>query len=119
MCLGTVFHTFELYKQNYSMVAIEEGTEYRLFDFKSKESSQVIRFTSKDPITGDYIPGTTNEEVIEMMIDRFIQLNKKHFSVENQMIIENLKHCRELSRKRLDKKKQRLAKTHGANFPKA
>jgi len=83
------------------MQSIKPGIAYKLFNFKSEES-QEVRFTEK--VSGKYIPGTTNEEVIEMMIDRFYQLNKKSFSSENQVVILLLKMIRQQLSKRLSRK---------------
>ncbi len=83
------------------MQSIKPGIAYKLFNFKSEEC-QEVRFTEK--VDGKYIPGTTNEEVIEMMIDRFYQLNKKSFSSENQVVILLLKLIRQQLSKRLSRK---------------
>ena len=50
------------------MQSTNPGVAYRLFNFKSEQYQEVL-FTTK--VDGQYVPGTTNEEVIEMMIDRF------------------------------------------------
>jgi hypothetical protein len=83
------------------MQSTKPGIAYKLFNFKS-DAFQEIKFTEK--LEGNYIPGTTNEEVIEMMIDRFYQLNKKRFSSENQVIILLLKIIRQQLSKRLSRK---------------
>lgn len=94
------------------MKILEPGIEFFLEDFKDPEKGQVVRFTAKDPVLGGYIPGTTNEEVFDMMIERFYELQKKRFSTDNQMIIAHLKDCRRLSKKRISNKRTRLQK-HG------
>jgi len=83
------------------MEAIKPGILYKLFNFKSEEY-QEIRFTEK--VDGKYISGTTNEEVVEMLIDRFYELNKKRFSTENQVVILLLKAIRQQLGKRLSRK---------------
>lgn len=83
------------------MQSTKPGIAYQLFNFKSEEY-QELKFTEK--VEGKYVPGTTNEEVIEMMIDRFYQLNKKSFSSENQVIILLLKIIRQQLSKRLSRK---------------
>jgi hypothetical protein len=83
------------------MQSTKPGIAYKLFNFKSEEH-QELKFTEK--VEGKYVPGTTNEEVIEMMIDRFYQLNKKSFSSENQVIILLLKIIRQQLSKRLSRK---------------
>ena len=83
------------------MQSTKPGVAYQLFNFKSSEY-QLIQFTEK--VDGGYAPGTTNEEVIEMMIDRFYELNKKRFSSENQVVILLLKIIRQQLSKRLSRK---------------
>lgn len=83
------------------MQSTKPGIAYRLFNFKS-ETFQEVAFTEK--VSGEYMPGTTNEEVIEMMIDRFYELNKKSFSSENQVVILLLKMIRQQLSKRLSRK---------------
>ena len=83
------------------MEAIKLGIRYKLFNFKSEEF-QEIQFTEK--ADGKYVSGTTNEEVVDMLIDRFYQLNKKRFSTENQVVILLLKCIRQQLGKRLSRK---------------
>lgn len=93
------------------MQSTKPGIAYRLFNFKS-ESFQEVSFTEK--VNGEYMPGTTNEEVIEMMIDRFYELNKKSFSSENQVVILLLKMIRQQLSKRLSRKIENV-KRHEQN----
>lgn len=83
------------------MQSTKPGVAYKLFNFKSEEY-QLVQFTEK--VDGGFAPGTTNEEVIEMMIDRFYELNKKRFSSENQVVILLLKIIRQQLSKRLSRK---------------
>lgn len=83
------------------MEPIKPGIRYKLFNFKSPEY-QEVQFTEK--VDGKYVSGTTNEEVIEMLIDRFYELNKKRFSSENQVVILLLKAIRQQLGKRLSRK---------------
>ncbi len=87
------------------MEAIEPGVKYELKNFNS-EDSQVLQFVSKDK--NGFKEGTTNEEVVNMMIDRFYSLQKKAFSVENQVIIESFKSIRRQLAKRLTNKVEKL-----------
>lgn len=84
------------------MDIIESGYRFRLESF-NKTSPQEIRFTQKLP-TGEFIDGTTNEEVVAMLIARFYALQAKNPSPENQCVIIMLKSIRELLSKRLSKK---------------
>ena len=91
------------------MQVLEEGVYYELNNF-NKEGSQKIQFVSKNHGEDTYKAGTTNEEVVNMLIERFYFLQKKGFSVENQIIIENLKNVRRMLKKRLSNKITRLNK---------
>ena len=90
------------------MEVVKPGIEYRLHNFKSETDYQTIRFTEKQG--GVYNAGTTNEEVVSMLIDRLYELQKKNFSVENQCCILLLKNVRTLFKKRLNRKIDRVAK---------
>ena len=90
------------------MEIVKPGIEYRLHNFKSETEYQTVRFTEKTP-TG-FNPGTTNEEVVSMLIDRLYALQNKNFSVENQWCIILLKQVRVLLKKRLNRKIDRVNK---------
>ena len=90
------------------MEIVKPGIEYRLHNFKSETEYQTVRFTEKTA-TG-FNPGTTNEEVVSMLIDRLYALQNKNFSVENQCCIILLKQVRELLKKRLNRKINRVNK---------
>lgn len=95
------------------MEIVKPGIEYRLHNFKSETEYQTVRFTEKTP-TG-FHPGTTNEEVVSMLIDRLYELQKKNFSVENQCCIIMLKNVRTLFKKRLNRKIDRVNKYQEQN----
>lgn len=88
------------------MKVIKEGTEFELTNFNG-EGSQLIKFTEKLP-NGCYSNGTTNEEVINMLIERFYHLQKMRYSPENQHAIFLLKDVRRLLFKRLQRKVQNV-----------
>ena len=90
------------------MEIVKPGIEYRLHNFKSESEYQTVRFTEKTA-TG-FNPGTTNEEVVSMLIDRLYALQNKNFSVENQCCIILLKQVRVLLKKRLNRKIDRVNK---------
>lgn len=96
------------------MDIVEHGVEYRLANFNEPSGSQTVRFTEKTS-DGRFIPGTTNEEVIDMMIDRMYALNKKNFSAENQCVIILLKSIRQIFKKRLSKKVEKVIKYQEEN----
>lgn len=96
------------------MDIIEHGVEYSLSNFGESKGTQIIRFTEKTS-SGNFISGTTNEEVLDMLIDRFHALNKKRFSAENQCAILLLKNIRQLLKKRLSKKIENVIKYQETN----
>lgn len=83
------------------MEAEKKGIFYRLYNFRAA-SYQTVRFTEK--VDGEHIPGTTNEEVIEMMVDRFEYLNERSWSVENELILSLLHVIKGALRRRLGRK---------------
>lgn len=86
----------------YSMEVIKPGFEYKLINFSDKNASQTIRFIKKtDGVVED---GTFNEEVINMMLNRFYHLQKISYSKENSIVIALLTEIRDLLRKRLERK---------------
>lgn len=95
------------------MDVVKPGIEYRLHNFKSDTEYQTVRFTEKQGSA--YNSGTTNEEVVSMLIDRLYELQKKNFSVENQCCILLLKNVRNLFKKRLNRKIDRVAKYQEQN----
>lgn len=90
------------------MKIIKPGVEYQVTDFADNERFQTIKFTEK--LAGTFQEGTTNEEVINILIDRFYTLQKKNFSAENQCIILLLKNVRQLMAKRLSRKIEKVIK---------
>ena len=90
------------------MKIIKQGVEYQVTDFSDNERFQTIKFTEK--LAGTFQEGTTNEEVINILIDRFYTLQKKNFSAENQCIILLLKNVRQLMAKRLSRKIEKVIK---------
>lgn len=84
------------------MREIRTCSEYALKNFNS-DDEQIVRFTERLS-TGEFKDGTTNEEVINMLIERFYSLSNKRFSVENQIVISHLKDIRRQLAKRLGKK---------------
>ena len=86
------------------MKTLEEGTTFALESFKG-DLVQPVRFTSKE--NGKYIDGTTNEEVVQMMIERYFYLQDRSPSSENSVIILLLKLIRNLQQKRTTRKIER------------
>ena len=74
------------------MKVLTKGHKYELSNFESKEESQVIQFIEKaKDIEVDELltinDGTTNEEVLEMLIDRMKYLFDKFPSKETACAI--------------------------------
>lgn len=85
------------------MIEIKEGITYELCNFIS--GTQKVKFTEKLS-DGTFIDGTTNEEVINMLIERFYSLQRKNYSSENATILIMLKNIRRLLALRFKRKKE-------------
>lgn len=85
------------------MKIIKPGAVFELANYNSN-TTQCIEFTAAREGGDGYTDGTTNEEVINMMIERFYTLDEKRHSPENKVIIILLKQIRGLLAKRLSKK---------------
>lgn len=81
------------------MKVLTEGHRYELANFEKKdEPGQIIQFIEKLPAAMPQSPGqlvtindgTTNEEVIEMLIDRITNLQAKFPCKENACCITHL-----------------------------
>ena len=95
------------------MKVLTEGHKYSLQNFESKEEVQTIQFIEKVPDTETILKGTlitlndgtTNEEVIEMLIDRLTYLQGKFPCKENACAITHLQEANmwlyERTRKRI------------------
>ncbi len=89
------------------MDIIKPGISYKVYNYSDKNKYTVIRFVEKihkkvvleEPITKEifvdgiieFNDGITNEEIWFMMLDRYKELNEKHYSKFNEKIINNLK----------------------------
>jgi len=81
------------------------GIFYRLYNFKSA-SDQTVKFTEK--VNGEHVPGTTNEEVIDMLVSRFEHLKERSWSVENELILSLLHVIKGALRRRRGRKIQNV-----------
>ena len=78
------------------MQVIKEGHTYELENFEDRvNAGQVVQFIEKQPIEGtDHLgtiqDGTTNEEVLKMLIDRMNHLQSKFPCKANAIVITNL-----------------------------
>jgi len=96
------------------MKALKLGSKYLLFNYNSEEG-QTIQFTERKP-EGGYVPGTTNEEVVSMMIDRMYSLQKRSPSAENQVVLILFKQIKKLFAQRLESKKSFLTRKRDAHY---
>lgn len=72
------------------MRVLEAGHKYLLENMDNPNEFQEIKFINMLP-NGTRIDGTTNEEVINMLIDRMELLNSKFPCYYNEACIANLK----------------------------
>ena len=77
------------------MIIKDAGHVYELKDFEG-DTSQTLNFIKKEPISDGstelktVMNGTTNEEVLLVLIDRIQTLNAKFPSRENSIVITKL-----------------------------
>lgn len=76
-------------------IVIVPGHKYRLQSFENREDFQTVRFIHKEPIKGateleTVSDGTTNEAMLEVLIDRMKFLQDKFPCKENAIVITNL-----------------------------
>ena len=73
------------------MKVIEKGHSYFLENFENKNEYQLLKFINKKvDENGDFKTfhdGITNEEIINVLIDRIIYLNQKHPCIENEKVL--------------------------------
>jgi hypothetical protein len=94
------------------MVIKEEGHVYELQNFES-ESVQTINFVKKikssldSDVLQTILIGTTNEEVLEVLINRLQYLNSKFPCRENSIVITKLEESLMWLNKRAEDRKSR------------
>ena len=91
------------------------GHQYELSNFENKDQQgQILQFIHKEPKEEGSTElvtisdGTTNEDVINVLIERFYFLQKKNYSSENATIILLLKNIRRLLALRFKRKKENV-----------
>lgn len=84
------------------MDIIESGYHYRVYDLKG-ENPQDIKFTKRNSL-GGFDAGTTNEELIDVLIARMYSLQGDTPSAENQCVIIMLKAIRQMLNRIITKK---------------
>lgn len=89
------------------MVIIVPGTIFDLRNFRSGKTQRIV-FTHKGA-DGNYVEGTTNEEVLEMLIERLIHFQKEGgYDPKNQLAIESLKTAKQALKRRSKRKKNKF-----------
>lgn len=95
------------------MKVIAEGLVYELKSFDNPEAGQVLQFIHKEPAaegSAELITihdGTTNEEVLAVLIDRMYSLQKKSPCRENSIVITKLEESLMWLEKRTSDRKSR------------
>lgn len=72
------------------MKAITNGYRYKVSNFDNTDEHQVIQFIQKDESGETISDGTTNEELLEVLIDRITFLNNKFPCRENSIVVTKL-----------------------------
>ena len=85
------------------MEVIKPGISYKLKNFNDA-GIQTISFVEK--VNDEFKSGTTNEEIINMLIDRFYTLNGLRHSPNNKVCIKHLKAIKTQLEDRIIKKKK-------------
>lgn len=78
------------------MKSLVEGHRYELSNFEDNSKGQQVQFIHKEQNNGSLqtlVDGTTNEEVIEMLINRMEFLQEKMPCRENERAIVKLIEC--------------------------
>lgn len=82
------------------MICNTPGHTYILANFENKNGAgQVLQFIHKEPVSEGSTElktisdGTTNEEVLEVLIDRMQFLNSKFPCRENSIVITKMEEC--------------------------
>lgn len=104
------------------MIVLTEGHKYLLTNFERPDlHDQAIQFIEKVPKEPGskelktVFDGTTNEDVLDVLIDRMYYLNKKFPCRENSLVITRLEEARMwLSKRTLERKKRGV---EGKNEP--
>ena len=94
------------------MEVFREGHLYALDGFEVKDNKQTIQFIEKEPTdtAGELktvYDGTTNEEVLSMLINRMSYLQGKFPCKENAIVITNLEESLMWLNKRTEERKSR------------
>lgn len=100
------------------MRVIDEGHTYALDKKEDPTRGIAIRFIKKEEQDGEFVTiqdGTTNEEVLQMMLHRLEYLQDKLPCQENELAITGIRHA--LSALKLRQKKRQKQEVEGTNQP--
>lgn len=89
----------------------QPGKVYLLENFGEEKGSQKLEFTRKE--MGNHVPGTTNEEVLSMMIDRILTLHRSQPCDENRIAVDHLKMAKSYLVRRRDRVQRHKRLHHG------
>lgn len=95
------------------MRILTPGHKYIAHNFEQKENGQTIQFIEKEPISEGskelvtVNDGTTNEDVLEVLIDRIKFLNGKFPCRENSIVLTHLETALLWLEKRTNDRKKR------------
>lgn len=97
------------------MDVVTPGHRYLAANFEDNLEHQVIQFIHKEPVSEGSTElktvsdGTTNEEVLEVLIDRMYYLQSKFPCRENSIVITNLEESLMwLNKRTADRKKRNV-----------
>lgn len=93
------------------MIVKKSGQAYILENYSKEGEGQSLVFTAKSD--SGYIVGTTNEEVVAMLLDRFLFLNEQSPSHLNETLISLTRSMQRILAARLEHK-QLLTKKNGS-----
>lgn len=101
------------------MKVLTEGHKYVAANFENPEEGQLIQFIEKVPREENSSElttvndGTTNEELLEILIDRITYLNNKFPCRENSIVITHLQDAQNwLERRTRDRQKRNVEGTN-------
>lgn len=93
------------------MKTLTEGHKYHLDNFEDKSKGQIIQFIEKTEGKNNTLvtvnDGTTNEELLEVLIDRLSFLNTKFPCRENSIVLTKLQESLMWLNKRTEDRKKR------------
>ena len=97
------------------MKVLNEPTTYLLEDMhKTGTIGTEIVFVHRNA-KGELVPGVTNEEIVEMMIQRFYALQKKKYSSEGDVVLKLFQVIKKTLNMRIDSKGRRTEKYRQRN----